>query len=174
MVTAIARELAGFVWAEMTADMASPRRAGRRANRARPTIPACRVTAAAGPIPGCSMPATPGASSEGHQPAHCRPAVPTREHQSGGQPTPSDPACGHPLGPTLFDGWAWEDLLEWVHTTVSADQAVQIKQAGVTPAELGWHWEDGQRGNLQYRLARGYMTVNQVILEAIARRVRAT
>jgi hypothetical protein len=53
-----------------------------------------RRPAAAGPIPGRSVPPGPawGVFSEGHLPAHRRPAVPTREHQSGGQPTHAAPA----------------------------------------------------------------------------------
>lgn len=73
---------------------------------------------------------------------------------------------------TLLYGWAWDDVLEWADTALSADEAVQIKRAGVTPRELGWHWEDGQRGDLQSRLVRGHLTVDEVILEVIARRVR--
>src|SRR5215211_9201789 len=53
-----------------------------------------RRPAVAGPIPARSMP--PGkrwcVASEGHLPANRRPAVPTREHQSGGQPTHAAPA----------------------------------------------------------------------------------
>jgi hypothetical protein len=53
-----------------------------------------RRPAAAGPIPGRSMPPAScwGVSSEGHLPANRRPAVPIREHQSGGQPTHAAPA----------------------------------------------------------------------------------
>ena len=67
VAAAIARELAGFLWAEMTA--------------------------AAGPIPGSPMP-RPGRGefSQGHLPAHRRRAVPTREYQCGGQPIHTVPA----------------------------------------------------------------------------------
>lgn len=53
-----------------------------------------RRPAAAGPIPGRSVPPARcwGASSAGHLPANRRPAVPTREQQSGGPPTHAAPA----------------------------------------------------------------------------------
>src|SRR5215211_186687 len=53
-----------------------------------------RRPAAAGPIPGRSVPPgqTWGVLSEGPLPANRRPAVPTRVHQSGGQPTHAAPA----------------------------------------------------------------------------------
>jgi hypothetical protein len=53
-----------------------------------------RCPAAAGPIPGRSVPPGQawGVLSEGHLPANRRPAVPTRVHQSGGQPTHAAPA----------------------------------------------------------------------------------
>lgn len=74
--------------------------------------------------------------------------------------------------PVLIFGWSYADVLLWMHTTVTADQAVQLKQAGVAPEEIGWHWEDGTRGDLQWRVLCGHMTVAQVILEVVARRVR--
>ena len=54
-----------------------------------------RRPAAAGPIPGRSVPPGPAwdVLSAGHLPANRRPAVPTREHQSGGPPTHAAPAC---------------------------------------------------------------------------------
>jgi len=62
--------------------------------------PTRRATAAAGPIPVSTMPAPAGALSEGHPPAHRRPAVATRVHQSGGQLTGPGPARGpHPARP---------------------------------------------------------------------------
>src|SRR5215218_7794805 len=53
-----------------------------------------RRPAAAGPIPGRSVPPGHpwGVLSEGPLPANRRPAVPTRVHQSGGQPTHAAPA----------------------------------------------------------------------------------
>src|SRR5215213_5126347 len=53
-----------------------------------------RRPAAAGPIPGRSVPPghTWGVLSEGPLPANRRPAVPTRVHQSGGQPIHAAPA----------------------------------------------------------------------------------
>jgi len=53
-----------------------------------------RRPAAAGPIPGPSMPPAIGwgDASAGHLPANRRPAVPIRVHQSGGPPTHAAPA----------------------------------------------------------------------------------
>ena len=71
-----------------------------RATGPDPETPAHRATAAAGPIPVSTMPAPTGALSEGHPPAHRRPAISTRVHQSGGQPTRPGPARGpHPARP---------------------------------------------------------------------------
>ena len=53
-----------------------------------------RRPAAAGPIPGPSLPPATrwGDARAGHLPANRRPAVPTRVHQSGGPPTHAAPA----------------------------------------------------------------------------------
>lgn len=73
----------------------------------------------------------------------------------------------------LLDGWRFEDILDWVGSSVDPAQAVQIRAAGVARGELGWHYEDHGRGDLAWRLAMGSWTVQEVITEAIARRDRA-
>src|ERR1700752_3323655 len=55
-----------------------------------------RGTAAATRTPARTMPHPPGAPSHGHLSANSRTAVPTRVHQSGGQPHPA-PAHGRAL-----------------------------------------------------------------------------
>lgn len=70
-------------------------------------------------------------------------------------------------------GWTYDDIIKWAPTGMSVEHAIAIKRAGVDPAELGWHYEDQGRGDLRWRLMCGAMTVDEVILEALARRERA-
>lgn len=52
----------------------------------------------------------------------------------------------------------------------SPDHAIALHAAGIKPADLGWRYGDETAGTLPERLARGEMTVDEVILEAKYRR----
>ncbi len=99
-VVAVARELAGFVWAEMTA--ASP------ACMTRPSRWRAGTLAVAGTIPvnDVGTKVIPG-SSQGHHPAGDRPAVPTRGYESGSDGRSRHPASArHPCRPRPPPGQA--------------------------------------------------------------------
>ena len=76
-------------------------------------------------------------------------------------------------GWALMDGWTYDDIIKWTPTGMPVEHAIAIKGAGVDPAELRWHYDDQGRGDLRWRLMCGTMTVDEVILEALARRERA-
>jgi hypothetical protein len=111
VVTAIAPELAGFLWAETTHwPGANDHTRLMSMTDARPSIGAVaahrhwagRRAGGVGPIPGIFMPPPQsGASSEGPRPAHRRHAVPIRERQSGGRPIHAAPTRPVPVvGPS--------------------------------------------------------------------------
>jgi hypothetical protein len=78
-------------------------------------------------------------------------------------------------GGAIFDhGWTYEQILTWVPSGLEVKDAAALDRHGVALSELDWHWEDPGRDSLRQRLFFGRMTVDQVILEAIARRVRAS
>lgn len=78
-------------------------------------------------------------------------------------------------GAAVFDhGWTNEQILAWVPSGLEVEDAVALDRHGVAPSELDWQWDDPGRDSLRQRLIFGRMTVDQVILEAIARRVRAS
>lgn len=79
--------------------------------------------------------------------------------------------AGH-WGWALMHGWTFDDVVKWAPRSISVEHAVTMKQAGITPDELGWHYEDQGRGDLNWRLNRRIMTVDQVVLEALAQRTR--
>ena len=99
-VVAVARELAGFLWAEMHAYARMTPTLGRSPIGApAPASPRTRrSTADAGKIPATLLPRPRrrDASSLGPRPAHSRLAVPTREHQSGGPPIHAAPTRSWP------------------------------------------------------------------------------
>lgn len=82
--------------------------------------------------------------------------------------------AGH-WGAAIFDhGWTYEQILTWVPSGLEVEDAAALDRHGVTFSELDWHWDDPGQDSLRQRLFFGRMTVDQVILEAIARRVRAS
>lgn len=52
----------------------------------------------------------------------------------------------------------------------SPDQAIALRNAGISPSDMGWRYGDEAMGTLPERLARGQLTIDEVILEAKYRR----
>ncbi len=75
-------------------------------------------------------------------------------------------------GSTLLDGWSFDDVLVWIGTSIDADDAVKLSAAGIGPLDIGWSYEDKGDYTLAQRLMAAEWTVEQVILEAEARRTR--
>jgi hypothetical protein len=84
----------------------------------------------------------------------------------------------------VLAGMGYDEILEWretldrfssrawlpPHRGGSPDDAIALHAAGIEPVDLGWRYGDETAGTLPERLARGQMTIDEVILEAKYRR----
>jgi len=81
----------------------------------------------------------------------------------------------------------YDEIVDWIRTLDErtwgrlitgalddpAEVAIRLAAGGVNPSEMGWHYEDRGAGTLADRLRHGQMTVDEVIVEAEARRSRS-
>jgi hypothetical protein len=84
----------------------------------------------------------------------------------------------------MLAGMDYDEILEWRETLDrfssrawllpprdgSPDDAIALRAAGIEPTDLRWRYGDETAGTLPERLARGQMTIDEVILEAKYRR----
>lgn len=84
----------------------------------------------------------------------------------------------------MLSGMDYDEILDWRETLDrfsapawllpardgSPDHAIALRNAGISPGDLGWRYGDETAGNLPERLARGQKTIDEVILEAKYRR----
>ena len=92
--------------------------------------------------------------------------------------------CSSRWAPCLLQGMDYDEIVDWIRTLDErtwgrllagalddpADVAIRLAAGGVNPGEMGWHYEDRGAGTLADRLRHGQMTVDEVIVEAEARR----
>lgn len=77
---------------------------------------------------------------------------------------------------TLLEGLTIDDVLLWIDSDVviHAKDAPALHRAGIHPTEIGWSYEDGGQQTLGERLFFGRWTAEQVIIEVMGRRQRAS